>query len=487
VTALTVLWASTASSTLSTANQLYTIVGAANSGFPFTETQYSSVGATGFFEVPSQGTGSAETGFGSIQSPTDKGFLLDSTILEGQTLQAGNYTPVVRLTSLSASAVPGGTSTADIILRLYKRSAAGVYTQIASCTFAAQSLTSTVTTYTFGATSAASMDFATGDKLYVDIWLNITANTAWGVRLNRLSNDTVTFNGDPNAEVTTPGYATTVAPTSYSPHKTIYIGRGIESTLVSVVALRYIGRGLASTLVAHYIPRGLLGTLVTPVPRVAVAGTLPGSGTLAGTFSLATALSVTLAGVGTLAGTVSLSTALTATLPGVGTLAGTLSLTTALAVTMPGVGTLTGTLSLATSLTSTLAGVGTLSGTLSLQTALSTTLAGVGTLSGTLSVGNNVALAVTMAGVGTLSGVFTLRVALSLTFAGMGTLAGTISLPVLAYLSATCVTRDMQAIARTRDMQAIAVTRDEKALATARDEQASATTRDMQATAKTRS
>src|SRR5258708_39096725 len=79
--------------------------------------------------------------------------------------------------------------------------------------------------------------------------------------------------------------------------------------------------------------------------------------------------------------------------------------------------------------------------------------------------------------------------ALSVTFAGIGTLSGTLSLPAAAllYLSATCVTRDMQATAKTRDMIASAITRDERATANARDEQATATTRDEKAIAKTRS
>src|SRR6266704_1269799 len=85
-------------------------------------------------------------------------------------------------------------------------------------------------------------------------------------------------------------------------------------------------------------------------------------------------LSATLAGVGTLAGTFSLATALTTTLAGVGTLNGTLSANTALSDTLVGVGTLNGTLSLTTALTDTLTGV------FSLRTALSLAFAGAGTL-----------------------------------------------------------------------------------------------------------
>src|SRR5258708_1988188 len=138
-------------------------------------------------------------------------------------------------------------------------------------------------------------------------------------------------------------------------------------------------------------------------------------------------------------------------------------------------------------LAGTLAGTGTLTGALSLSTALSSTLVGVGTRTGTLSA--NTALSRTFAGAGTLAGAFSLMVATSVTFAGIGALSGTLSLPAAAllYLSAPCVTRDMQATANTRDMIASAITRDERATANARDEQATATTRDEKAIAKTRS
>src|SRR6266702_2805264 len=277
---------------------------------------------------------------------------------------------------------------------------------------------------------------------------------------------------------------TTVAAALYVPHKTMYVGRGIESTIVTQSALWYVGRGLGATLVTHYITRGLSSTLITPITRLALSGSLNGIGTLAGTFTLATSLTTTIPGVGTLSGTLTEATALTVTLSGVGTLSGTFSLATALTTTLAGVGTLNGTLSLATALTDTLAGVATLNGTLSAKTALTTTLAGVGTLNGTLSTGSTANLAVTMAGVGTLAGtlslstslastiagvgmltgVFSLRVALSLTCAVAGTLSGHISIPILSYLTATWVTRDLATTWVTRDNTITWDTRDEQAV-----------------------
>jgi hypothetical protein len=135
--------------------------------------------------------------------------------------------------------------------------------------------------------------------------------------------------------------------------------------------------------------------------------------------------------------------------------------------------------------TNTLALTGPSTVSLSLSTSLSVTMAGAGTLAGALT--EKTALSSSMAGAGTLSGVFTIRIALSLTFAGMGTLAGAITIPSLSFLSAICVTRDMQAIAKTRDLLATCVTGDKHAAAGQRDMMASAQARDEQATAKTRS
>ncbi len=245
--------------------------------------------------------------------------------------------------------------------------------------------------------------FGPNDLLYVDMWWNDAGGSGDGQTLYLSNSAVIGVTND--MQITTANF-TLLAAGPYSPMQTIYTGRGIESTLVNNVALRYIGRGIASTLVARYIPRGLLGTLVTPLPvQLALpTTTLAGVGTLSATFSLATALTTTLPGIGTLAGPLSLSTALTTTIPGVGTLTGTITESTALTATFPGVGTLSEAFSLSTALSDTIPGVGTLTGTFSLATALSCTIVGVGTLSGTLSISGAISLVVTMAGVGQLSG-----------------------------------------------------------------------------------
>lgn len=212
MTSLQVWLANAASSTLSTANQLY----ASSGGSPATNATYSNFGTgTGFIEITSQGQ--VGTCVGSIGSPSGLGFLWDVTTLEAQQFLSGNWSAIVRLNAsqfvqaTSTGLTQAGTLTADIYVRAYRRSSAGTYTQLVSTILTGQSIVSAFASYSLPSTSAgASATFATGEKLYIDIWANITANangnTNQGIRLNRLSMDTTTFVGDTAATVVTPGY-----------------------------------------------------------------------------------------------------------------------------------------------------------------------------------------------------------------------------------------------------------------------------------------
>ncbi len=213
MTALTVGFASAASTTVSTADQLYVVAGVSTPGFPFVFNF--SGGATGYGQLWAQGNAGGWLAAGSIGSQDGHGFLLENSVLnlEGQTLAAGNWTPTIRLTSMTSSSAPGGTITADIIVRISKRSSGGTYTTIATSTLTGASLTSTATSFNLPAASGAATAFATGDKLYIDVWLNITASTvgaSGGVRLNRESNDTTGLTFDPNAQIVSPGYSPSV-------------------------------------------------------------------------------------------------------------------------------------------------------------------------------------------------------------------------------------------------------------------------------------
>jgi len=167
-TALTVYPTGTASaSTLTTADTLATAA-------PATETSHTT--KTGkllaWGELGSQGITTAWPAATSEPAPSGKGFILDATTLEGQQILAGTWTPSVHLSSSS------GTVTADVHFRAYQRTSAGVYTNIVDLVKTAAAITATAATYTPTAGSGAQTAFATGDKLYLDVVLHITANTS---------------------------------------------------------------------------------------------------------------------------------------------------------------------------------------------------------------------------------------------------------------------------------------------------------------------
>jgi hypothetical protein len=210
-TALSVYYAFAASSTISTANKLYTGTG----GSPTTAQNLTSVNAsTGYGEIPAQGSAAAWAASGSIGTPTGKGFFLDATTLDGQDLIAGNYSAIIRFNTQAT-----GNVTADIYVRVYRyRPGTTTYTQIVSMVLTGQTITNTITSFSLPSTSTGSnTSFATGDKLYVDVWLDITATTSSSgqqIKHNRQSTDTTTFVGDTQAVVVTPGYQLTVTGTT---------------------------------------------------------------------------------------------------------------------------------------------------------------------------------------------------------------------------------------------------------------------------------
>jgi hypothetical protein len=241
LTALTVYFANAASSTLSTADQLYTVA-----GVPPTTQSYTTIGnnVTGWGEIDPQGA-SSWAASGSIGTPTGNGFLYDVTALEGKQIAAGNWTPTIRLNASQGSGAPqAGTLTGTITIRGYVRSSTGVYTAIFSSTLTSQTLTATFATYSLPATAASAVNFGTGDKLYHDIWFNCTGNTnanaSQGIRLNRLSTDTSGQTGDPNAAVVTPGSnatGTTILITNVGYNLLRDGMSGAQNPLISYVAL----------------------------------------------------------------------------------------------------------------------------------------------------------------------------------------------------------------------------------------------------------
>jgi hypothetical protein len=189
MTALTLYGTATASSTLSTADQFSTSTG---SGTPQVTTAPAS--GSNYMELLSQG--GSGTLYTTPPAPTGHGWLLDSTLLEAQTMPAGSWTASVQLAD---TAMPTGVSAsaAAIVVRYYKRSSAGVYTSVGTLTLSNPTIYPTQTTYTLSG-SLSSMAFSSGDKLYADLFLDGGAN--WW------STDTISVNVSA-FQVATPGYS----------------------------------------------------------------------------------------------------------------------------------------------------------------------------------------------------------------------------------------------------------------------------------------
>lgn len=149
---------------------------------------------TQWVQLFSRGTTTSQTGVASIGSPTGNGWILDDTSLETNQFPAGNYTPSIKVNASSAL-------TCTVQVRVYKFHS-GTYTLIASATSSSIALTSVLTALVFPTPGSGSLTtFNTGDKLYVDVWANISVAS---------TSTTATIGIEENAGATdavvTPGY-----------------------------------------------------------------------------------------------------------------------------------------------------------------------------------------------------------------------------------------------------------------------------------------
>lgn len=208
LTPLTLNGCQTAAS-LTTANQLVANQSGTTTGGNSTKIGMAA-GTNCWGEIYAQGSTASWPAGGAIGSPSGHGWLYDVTTLEGQTIPAGSWQWVekVRVTNVNI--------TADIVVRAYKyNSTSHAYTLIGAITLGAQTIGATVAPFTSAMTSLSAVSFATGDKLYIDMWLNITTNNTGteGATFNVLqcSNATSGFVGI--AQMLTPGYqATSTSP-----------------------------------------------------------------------------------------------------------------------------------------------------------------------------------------------------------------------------------------------------------------------------------
>lgn len=204
MTALTLYNTNTSSSTLATTAKTLLENPTTASNATNLNTNLTS-GTTGWVEMWSFGNGSAQSGAGSEPSPTGHGWIDDNTTLEGNHFASGTWTWKVEMETTTS-----GTFTCDIHCRAYQRSSGGTYTLIAEGTATSQTIvTASYTTFTVTASGAsASNTFATGDKFYTDLILNITTNSTTGnVRVHMAGSTTVGYvNGAATVAITTPGY-----------------------------------------------------------------------------------------------------------------------------------------------------------------------------------------------------------------------------------------------------------------------------------------
>src|SRR6266568_6643173 len=222
--------------------------------------------ATGWSELFIKGPSQAWQSLGSPGAPSGHGGLLEVTYLEGQDIVAGNWTPSLRTKGNGATA----SVTADLAYRLYLYNT-GTYTLIGTCTLAAQTVTSASINFVWGATSLPKMSFITGDKLYFDIWANVTSNpNTLGTAPFRSDIATSTTVGETTTQVVTPGYAPTIKPL-YAPFG---VPRALGATIMPQVIqppLIYTPRALGATLLAEsrtFVPRALGGVYIPDDPTL---------------------------------------------------------------------------------------------------------------------------------------------------------------------------------------------------------------------------
>lgn len=233
-TALNLYGTNAASTTMPNAGLLVSVTGASGNGQSTTK-----IGTTTqYVEIFANGTTALQTGVVSIGSPTGHGWLFDTTSLEGQQIIAGTWTPLIR------AKVSDGTINADMYVRAYKLAADLItYTAIGTCSKLAQGLTTTIQNYNFAGNSLSAMTFGTGDKLYIDVWFNLSSP------VGTLSTSTIAFTSAnsatqgraSNAEVDTPGYNAVAASNIQITNAGVNLLRnansGADNPLITYVAL----------------------------------------------------------------------------------------------------------------------------------------------------------------------------------------------------------------------------------------------------------
>lgn len=216
MTSLTLYGSNVASTTLTSACKLADTTGG-------TETNVTTTGPSsgnGYVEIFSQAATASLNA--SLPSPDGKGWLYDNTNLENQTISAGNWSA-----SIAVKDTAGSGPVQSFVIRFYKRSSGGTYTSIGSLTLSSQTINTTRTVYNFSASSLSSMSFSTGDKLYVDLFIQATGWSSDPI-VNYVSNS-ATQGVANDLQITTPGYTANATTNTESVTET-YSGSELVTT-----------------------------------------------------------------------------------------------------------------------------------------------------------------------------------------------------------------------------------------------------------------
>lgn len=202
MTALTLFYTNGTSGVLSHANKLVTLTGAGLTNY--NSTIGKAVSPNGWGELYSQGTSNPWAASSGMLSPDGGGWLwVDTTLADGSaSFNPGTWTISIPIKTNT------GSITANIHTNIYIYSTNGVYTPILKMSLSGQSITSTFATFVISSTTTtASATFGTGDQLYADIQLNVTANTVNSTTLlGKINIANSTTLGNTSAQIVTPGY-----------------------------------------------------------------------------------------------------------------------------------------------------------------------------------------------------------------------------------------------------------------------------------------
>lgn len=117
---------------------------------------------------------------GMSATPSSKGWFLQNILLEGNTIIAGDWLPYLTLNV----DVGGKTITADFVMRIWHYYNLGTLTQMGTNFTGTFTVTSSAVKYVFPEQYIKAEQFYGGDRIYVDLWVNIKTNGSGNSGMN---------------------------------------------------------------------------------------------------------------------------------------------------------------------------------------------------------------------------------------------------------------------------------------------------------------